>query len=179
MACLGDSRSGDHGLGLECAWYAISIASDDHGNARWHLASRSPGDVPHASTSPFGSVANDRQYKALQFKNPGKHSRMRRRDRANLNETNSFAEDARSYKPSNSFRGIEMKIKLALSALAAALVLGACGGGGGDAADQPAADTTGQATDEAATDAGAAVDQASEMPAEAPAEAPAETPPAP
>jgi len=72
-----------------------------------------------------------------------------------------------------------MKIKLALSALAAAFVLGACGGGGGDATEQ-AGETAAPAA-EAVTEAPAEAAPAEAAPAEAAPveEAPAEPAPAP
>jgi hypothetical protein len=113
-------------------------------------------------------------------------------------ETNLVCRPAREPQPPNFVRGTEMKIKLALSALAAAFVLGACGGGGGDAADQAAdsasqaadaageaADSAGQAVDAAADAAGAAADAAGQAADDAaadtmaPAEAPAEPTPNP
>jgi hypothetical protein len=109
-----------------------------------------------------------------------------------FNETKPLLLLSREPQPSKFFRGIEMKIKLALSALAAAFVLGACGGGGGDAADQAAesaseaADAAGQAADASADAAGAAADaagQAADAAGDAAADAaamePATTEPAP
>jgi hypothetical protein len=107
--------------------------------------------------------------KGFQFQNPGKHTRMRRRDRANsMRPTHSpLTRDSLTFQ---FFRGIEMKMKLALSALAAALVLGACGG---KEAAEEAADAAGQAAEATAEAVGEAAEATTEAAGEA-AEATAE-----
>jgi hypothetical protein len=91
-----------------------------------------------------------------------------------MNETKEFASVVDST-TSNTFRGIEMKIKLALAALVAALALSACGDKGGDAtteqAPAPEAAPAPDATPPAETP------PADQMPSDQ-ATPPAETPPA-